>query len=360
MFNSIFSWVRRYERHLSAGAIFAGFIVDSIFLQRVDVLQTHAIFAVYTILCLTTIPLLHAIEARVERGRTRPRWSAALPLITQFALGGFWSGFVIFYGRSAELGASWPFLLLLIGIFFGAEYFREYHARLVFTSTLFFFALYSYAIFAVPIYLGTIGIGTFVLSGAVAIGAFILFTMLLRTVAYERFALDVWRLRAGALSVLVVMNIFYFTNVLPPLPLAAKEYGVYHSVVKTQGVYTATDERHTWRERFFLTPTFHLPRGGSLAAYSAIFAPTKLATTVVHRWQRYNEELGVWETRASIPYSIVGGRDGGYKGYSVANISDAGKWRVNIETGDGRRIARTVFYVQESAQIPAQKTIILK
>jgi MFS family permease len=360
MFTNLFSFIRTYERHLSAGAIFAGFVVDNIFLQRVDVLQTHAIFAVYTALCLISIPLLHFIESRAERGRPRPRWTPLVPLITQFALGGFWSGFVIFYGRSAELGASWPFLLLLVGIFLGAEYFREYHARLVFTSTLFFFALYSYAIFAVPIYTGTIGTLTFLLGGAVAIIVFAFFTALLRVVASARFYDSVWRIRAGALAVLVVMNVFYFTNVLPPLPLAAKEYGVYHSIVKVQGVYTATDEKHPWRERFSLTPTFHLPLGGSLSAYSAVFAPTALSTTIVHRWQRYDAQEDTWETRATIPYTILGGRDGGYKGYSIVGISQAGKWRITIETADGRRIARIAFTVVPAPELPVLKTIILE
>ena len=36
----------------------------------------------------------------------------------------------------------------------------------------------------------------------------------------------------GAFAVLVIINIFYFTNILPPLPLAAKAAGVYHSVVR--------------------------------------------------------------------------------------------------------------------------------
>jgi hypothetical protein len=357
----VYLFLKTYERHLSAGAIFAGFVVDSIFLKRVDVLQTHAIFAIYTTLCLVTIPLFHWIESRRERGRPRPRSASILPIITQFALGGFWSGFVIFYGRSAELGTSWPFLLFLVVIFFGSEYFRAYHARLVFTTTLFFFALYSYAIFAVPIYTGSIGTPTFLLSGAVAVGVFFLFTKMLHLVASERFALDIWRIRVGALTVLVVMNVFYFTSVLPPLPLTAKEYGVYHSVVRTPGVYTATDEHHSWKVRYLgLSPTFHLPLGAELSVYSSIFAPTKLSTIIVHRWQWYNEALGVWETRATIPYAIVGGRDGGYRGYSTARISFTGKWRVNIETSDGRRIARSVFYVEQSNTIPPRESILLK
>jgi hypothetical protein len=360
MLTSTFSWIQKNERHLSAGAVFAGFVVDNIFFTRVDVLETHAVFALYTVLCLFSILLLHAVESRACRsGKPLPRWRSLLPILTQFALGGFWSGFVIFYGRAADFGASWLFLLVLVAVFLGGEYFHTYHSRLVFTSTLFFFALYSYSIFAVPIYTGTIGTPTFLLSSIVAVGGFLLFTKLLRLVAREQFIESIWRVRAGVFFVAVLMNVFYFTNILPPLPLSAEVSGVYHSVTRMPGVYLATDEHRSWKERLGFTKTFHLPLPGTLSAYSSVFAPTKLSTLIVHRWQWYNEGFGSWETRATIPYTIVGGRDGGYRGYSTVTISRAGTWRVVIETKDGRRIARIAFRVYESETVPEQREIVL-
>src|SRR3989338_1903785 len=259
MWQKAFFWMHPYERHLYALAMVVGFIVDSLFFERVDLWQTQAVFASYATLCFISIPLLHWIESRAMLGRARPRWSVVLPLVTQFALGGFWSGFVIFYGRSADLGASWPFLLLVFLIFLASEYFHHYHARLVFTSVLFFFALYSYAIFAVPVYTGTIGTLTFLLSGLVAIGVFALFTVLLRALARERFLADVWRIRVGAFVVLVLMNSFYFTNILPPLPLSAEAAGIYHSVLRVPGAYLGTSESAPWYVRYLgFPPTLHV------------------------------------------------------------------------------------------------------
>src|SRR3989344_9591527 len=119
MFQNIFAWIHARERHLSAFAMVAGFVVDSFFFERVDLWQTQMVFAVYTAVCFITIPLLHWIETRVSRGIPRPRWSSILPIATQFALGGFWSGFIIFYGRSAVFGVSWPFLIFLFLVFLG-------------------------------------------------------------------------------------------------------------------------------------------------------------------------------------------------------------------------------------------------
>ncbi len=359
---SIFAWMKTYERHLSALAMIAGFVADNLLFERVDLWQTQLLLAAYTAACFIAIPLLHWIESSATRLKAPlPRWRIVLPFVTQFALGGFWSAFVIFYGRSADLGASWPFLLLVFLIFLGSEYFHRYHARLVFTSVLFFFALYSSAIFSVPIYTGMIGTTTFLESGLVAVCIFALFTVLLRILARERFLADVWRIRVGALAVLVIMNVFYFTNILPPLPLSAEAAGVYHTVWRVPGAYLATNEPEPWYVQYLgFPPTLHLALGDSLFAYSSVFAPTTLSTTIVHRWQWYDPQAKRWVTRSTIAYPIQGGRDGGYRGYTAMPILDAGQWRVSIETADGRRIATLPFTAVAVSATPAVTDVTLK
>ncbi|TSA44379.1 DUF2914 domain-containing protein [bacterium] len=357
MYQKIFLWIQKYEKHLSALAMVAGFIADNLLFWRIDLVQTQLVFAAYAAACFISILLLQWLESRASHGRPLPRWSFVLPIVTQFALGGFWSGFVIFYGRSADLGASWPFLLVLFLVFLGSEYFHRYHERLVFTSILFFFALYSYAIFALPIYTGTIGTLTFLESGAIAVAVFLLFTTLLRVLARERFLNDVWRIRMGALAVLLLMNVSYFTNILPPLPLSAEAAGVYHSISRVSGTYRATSEVNPWQVRYLgLSPTLHIALGDSLFVYSSVFAPTTLKATIVHRWQWYDVAQKKWVTKSTIAYPIAGGRDGGYRGYSSLPIQDDGQWRVSVETLDGRRIAVLPFNVVATPIEPALTT----
>ena len=362
MYQKVFLWVQTYERHLSALAMVAGFIVDSIFFERIDLWQTQIVFAFYTAICFITIPLLHWIEARVSRGVTPPRWRSLIPIATQFALGGFWSGFVIFYGRSAVFGVSWPFLLFLFLIFLGNEYFSRYHSRLVFTSTLFFFALYSYAIFAVPIYTGTIGTLTFLGSGAIALCVFALFTILLRSVGRANFLVDVRRVRVGAFVVLVLINVFYFTNILPPLPLSMQSSGIYHSVWRVPGAYLALRETNQpWQVRYLgFTPTLQVTPHEWLYAYGSVFAPTSLTTTITHRWQWFDPTKKEWITKSKVSYPIIGGRDGGYRGYTTVPMSEGGQWRVNIETADGRIIGRLPFTTTQVVIPPRMETTTLK
>ena len=361
MFRRLFAWMQKYERHLSALAMVGGFAADNLLFERVDLWQTQAVFGAYTIACFISIPLLHAIEARAAQGKPRPRWRPLLPVITQFALGGFWSGFFVFYGRAAVLSASWPFLLLIVAVLIGNEVYHRYLDRLVFTSVLFFLALYSYAIFAVPIVMKSIGTIPFLMSGLAAILAFALFTTALRILGNVRFKEEVRRIRIGALLVLGAINVFYFTNVLPPLPLSAPAAGVYHAVWRVPGEYLANAEQQPWQVTYLgFEPTLHVVPGESLYAYSSVFAPTALQTTIVHRWQWYDPTAKQWVTKAAVSYPIQGGRDGGYRGYSAVLAQTAGEWRVDVETIDGRLIERLPFSLVLVSLPPPESTITLK
>lgn len=362
MFRKLFAFIQRYERHLSVAAMLGGFVVDQLFFGRIDLTRTQVLLAIYAIVGGVSILWFHFYEERSRfRGKRRPRASSILPIISQFMLGGFWSAFVFFYIHSATLPASWPFVLILLAILVGNEYFAKYHARLAFTSVLYFFALYSYAIFEVPIVVGSIGPWIFVLSSAVAIAVFAAFTLLLRVLGRNRLLMDIWRIRVMAVLIIALMNLFYFTNVLPPLPLAAEAAGIYHAVWRVPGEYLATTEPEPWTVRYLgFTPTLHVASGESLYAYSSVFAPTLLTTTIVHRWQWYDPATSQWETRASIKYPIMGGRDGGYRGYSAVLMNKTGQWRVDIQTIDGRVIARLPFTVVEVQLPPTESTIVLQ
>lgn len=350
MLRKLFAWLQKYERHLSVLATLGGFGIDQVFFGRIDITRTQVLLAAYTLITFVSILLYHWFEERAQEGKPRPRWRSLLPIITQFMLGGYWSAFFFFYGHSAALPASWPFLLLILVMLIGNEYFAKYHSRLVFASVLYFFALYSYAIFEVPIVVGKMSTAVFLLSSLVAVGAFALFTTLLRVLGHRRFKKDIWRIRVGAFVVLALMGAFYFTNILPPLPLSVKAAGVYHSVWRVPGDYLAAAEPEPWTVRYLgATPTLHVVPNESLYAYTEVFAPTALTTTIVHEWQRYATSTNAWQTVAAVSYPIVGGRDGGYRGYTAkANITP-GRYRVNVKTIDGRLIARIPFTVEAAA-----------
>ncbi len=152
------AWIaklRTYERQLSAAAMVGGFVFDNFAFGRIDHPATQAVLAAYLLFAAASIAFLHYFESRAEQQHRKFRWRAIVSAATQFALGGLWSAFLIFYSRSSAIVVSWPFLLVLAGILLSNEIFREYHSRLVFTLVLLFIALFSYMTFVVPIVVGT-------------------------------------------------------------------------------------------------------------------------------------------------------------------------------------------------------------
>lgn len=378
---------RRYERHLSAAAMVLGFVADNYTFGRVDHPGPHMVFVGYLLIAAASIAVAHALQTREDRDAARraapsdlrnptpagpPRGADAdtpaaprrlsrlrvwLPAATQFALGGLWSGFLVFYWRSAAIAASWPFLVLLAGFLIGNEAFRRYHSRLVFAALLFFFALYSYAVFVVPVFTKTIGVSMFLASGALAILVFFLFLGLLRALGRARYRQSRLQLIGGAAAITAAMNAFYFTGILPPLPLALADVGVYQSIRHTGAVYVVQAENEPWTARLGLTqPVVHVAPGQKLVLYSAVFAPIKMTTRITHRWQWWDAGARHWRTMATVSFPISGGRAHGYRGYSVKSEPRPGDWRVSIDAEDGRLIGRLAFEVAAVAA-PVETTV---
>jgi hypothetical protein len=103
----------------------------------------------------------------------------------------------------------------------------------------------------------------------------------------------------------------------------------------------------------------HVERGEPVFVFSAVFAPIKLSTTVVHRWQRYDDVKGKWVAVQSVPYEITGGRGNGYRGYTKRTSPEPGLWRVDADTVDGRLIGRIEFIVVRGPANSSNVTTIM-
>jgi hypothetical protein len=359
-FAKIIALLKRYERQISAVSMVAGFAFDNYYFGRIDHPVTQFVLFGYIWLAVGSIAVMHFTESRAEPDSALRKIRPLVIAATQFAFGALWSAFLVFYGRSAVFAASWPFLIVLGGIFIGNEVFKKYHSRLVFTCTLLFFAMFSYTIFVLPIFTGTMGKRMFLLSGGVATVAFVLVIAALSVIGPARIRQSWKGIAVGAGAVLAVLNVFYFTNILPPLPLTLANAGVFHSVTRDGAVYRAVGEYRNWIAVPWNEPIVHVNPGESVSLYSAVFAPIQLRTKIFHIWQRYDDATKMWRTQAVVSYPITGGRDGGYRGYSVKSMPAKGHWRVNIETDDGLLIGRIVFSVTPVSRAVASVEQVLK
>jgi hypothetical protein len=356
---TLFGWISRHEGMLSAVSMIGGFAFDNYAYRRIDLPNTQALFIGYLTVAGIAIILLHLFATRAADGKPMPRWHSVLPMATQFTLGALWSGFLIFYARGAVLTESWPFLLVLVAIFFGNEVFKKYHSQLVFTAILYAFALFSYFIVTVPLFTHTVGPFTFLISGCAAFVVFLFFLRIVKWAGQAQWRRARWQIALGAGLVYATLTAFYFTGTLPPLPLALADKGVYHFVKRDGDVYQAQGEAQAWMTRFGKPPVLHIAPGQPVYVYSAVFAPIELSTTVTHRWQHYNRIRNKWTTVSKVSFAINGGRDGGYRNYTIQHKVWDGDWRVDVKNADGRSIGRIRFQVVSVPQPVPTVPVIL-
>lgn len=360
--SSLLSWALKYERRLGAVLFAFGFITDFFTFGLLPIALVNYFFIAYLVLAAVCTLGAHyfAGMGQVEKEAWwRRTLSVICPLGAQYAFGGLLSGLVVFYAAHSFVAASWPFILLLGIVYFGNEYFRMYKHYLVFQTTVFFFTLYAYSIFGLPLFVHQIGMWVFLGSTFVAILLFVLFLWLLHFVNKKRFKEEFKTIRITSGTIVAVVGISYFIGLIPPIPLALADSGVYHSIVKSESGYRVTAEEAVpwWR---IGAPTVHHVPGQYVYVYSAVVAPIRFGTNIAHRWERKasgsltrgNVPGKGWITDSRVTFPISGGREGGYRGYSMRSNLEEGEWRVSVETENGQVIGRTRFDIEKVISLP--------
>lgn len=349
---TLLAWAKRNERWLSSLFFLGGFVGDILAFTLLEVGVVNLIFAGYLVAGALAILILHRLSSSPGIGMVRRSLLVLLPLFVQYAVGAILSGSLVFYTKSAALTISWPFLLLLAAVFFGNEVFRNYREHLAFQTGLFFFGFYVYVIFAFPFVLGRIGPDVFLMSTAATVLIFGIFLAVLWVAGRERLHHSVRLVIAGAVTMIVLINAAYFTGVIPPLLLGLKDARIYHSIERTAEGYRLVGEaRREWWELWKDEVVHHVP-GTPLYAYSAVFAPVRFSTNVVHVWERKNEQ-GTWVEENRVAFPVSGGRAEGYRGYSLKSDPQPGAWRVSIKTSNGQTVGRFSFTVENVVSPPA-------
>ncbi|GMU73836.1 MAG: hypothetical protein AMXMBFR44_0350 [Candidatus Campbellbacteria bacterium] len=351
------AFLEKHERILSGGALLFGFTVDSLTLRRIDLLAENLILIGYLLLAAISIVVLAHREREHAQHRVLAWGVAVAPLALQIAFGALFSAFVIFYFRSASLSASWPFILFLVFMLVGNEKFRPRYEKLVFHVSVYFVALLSYSILLVPIVVRSIGALEFLGSILLAITLILLFLIILRRIAPREVGSASPMLVRSIGTISAVCLVAYLTGLMPPAPLSLSDSAVAHSVVRTGETYALTVEPRTFVDELTLSEEFHRAGGEGAFVWTSVFAPAKLSTSIVHVWQ-YREGRQ-WVTKSRIEFPITGGREEGFRGYSIKRSLEEGAWRVSVETREGLVIGRVRFDVI-ATQIPARQVTVIR
>jgi len=342
--------LRWYEHYISPATLIVAFTLDTLAFKRVDLLLSNLLLFAYLTLASVSIILYHLIQSGRLRGKSFLAILPFIPVGMQFGFGGLFSGFVILYSQSAAYATSWIFIVLLAALLIGNERFRKLYTGFVFQASILFLTLLSFLIFFLPVVTGKIGTTLFLISEAIAVAAMILFVRGFGFLAPEVYRAARWRLIRSTASIFLIFNVLYFANVIPPLPLALKDATVAHSVRRINGEYHLQTEPLKWYQRYLQYNTvFHKAPGETVYVFTSVFAPTRLSTTVTHEWERYHPVVDEWLEVSDVSFPIQGGRDGGYRGYTLQDVTVPGDWRVNVRTADGRLIGRVSFRIEDVA-----------
>ena len=155
---------------------------------------------------------------------------------------------------------------------------------------------------------------------------------------------------ASVLGLYLLFNVFYFFNFIPPIPLALKDSGIYHSVTRLGADYQVTYEPSAWYDVFNdYKNTVSWKKGEPIYCFSSVFAPTQIDARIYHEWYLFDEGSGKWVQKDRLGFLISGGRDGGYRGYSMKYGVEPGLWRIDIENERGQMLGRVKFDIIETS-----------
>jgi hypothetical protein len=347
---------------------FGGVTFDTLTLTRIDRLSDNLILLGYLALlgflivamgragrASTTMETAPLPAAAAFMERTRPYH----PMAIQFLLGGLLSAYAVYYSHSASFTSTAVFFALLVGLLVGNEFLHDQVSNVRLMLALYALAACSFLTFFLPVITGVMSTAMF-LAGAV-LSAVLAIAMVRLIYRGDRLSSPVESIKTALPALLVVGTLvaFYFLNWIPPVPLSMSFGGVYHRVARSGDVYELTFEKPPWYR--FGKRSDDPFRGEGAHCFTAIFAPIDLRADIYHHWQHRATEganVGRFVTTDRIPVAIVGGRDGGYRAFTVKQRVAPGDWRVNVETVDGRIIGRVSFRAELSPEPLAFKTIL--
>jgi hypothetical protein len=227
------------------------------------------------------------------------------------------------------------------------ELVSTHRLRLTLDVGILFVSAVFYFIFHLPVVLGKSNDAIFALSIGITVVVALGFSVVMRYVS-ETGEHEAARMHALAIGIPMFVGMMYYLNILPAVPLSLKERGVYYHIEREDGGrYRGTyelDDRflHSYRASTITVD----PHDPAVYFFSAVDAPSALTAPLSHVWEYYDEQSHSWQEKLTVPFSIEGGRENGYRAYSVKENMIEGLWRITVKVDTNRVVGRERFYVR--------------
>lgn len=331
--NWIKAFYKQHERLLVPAVLLLGVIVDFITFKTIEIRTAFFILLFYAVVGAGAVYARHATS--------RPAISS---LLIQFTFGAILSASLVFYWFAGAFSVSWPLLVVVALLMFFNERARHLFLHPTVSVSVFYFGLFSLATLIFPFIANSIEPWVFVLGGSVSLVVIWLYIQFLAKRA-QAFTKRRTHLRISVVLIYCSMNLLYFLGTIPPIPLSLQEVIVAHQVERTGVGYRLVIQQETLVDRLLPGETVFIKPGEPVYIYSSVFAPTDLNTTIAHRWEYFDEQTRNWIQHSRPTFHITGGRENGFRGYSLSSRTTPGLWRVGIETARGQVLGRMRFTI---------------
>ncbi len=319
----------------------AGFLWDVFTLNRIDNPVDNLILGSYLLMAGVSLVVSHGLATRKIQHALLQKYPAIWNYAVQFFLGGLFSSYVVYYFRSTTISSTLFFIILMVMLLVANEFLPRRLGNVYLQTALFTIAAFSYFIYLIPVLIKKMGLLVFMGSGLASLILVTVLIALLVRITNAEVEFNRKRLWMASGSVYAGILLLYFLNLIPPIPLAAKQLGAYVGYERTTTGYRMLEaDMGIMRKIRFWEEAVPYDVNKPVYVFASVFAPTGMEFDIVHHWQRYNDRTESWESVDKIYYRAIGGRDGGYRGVSQKSALATGLWRVDIEDERGFVVAR--------------------
>jgi hypothetical protein len=270
-----------------------------------------------------------------------------------FLLGTLLNQFLLLYLKSSSGLASFLFMSVLCALLVANEMPGLRERGPVVRFALLSLCLTSYLAILLPILLGFISKWLFLAAVVLSCAGL---AWLLRTLGVRPGDAPATRSQVAgpAFGVQALLVGAYFLGLVPPVPLSLQFIGIYHEVVPpgmqtasepagetVAGTYALKHERPWWKPWQHGDQDFAARPGDVVYCFARVFAPRGFHDAVFAHWWMHGR--GGWIDQGRAQLSINGGREEGFRAFATKKNYQPGRWRVQIETEDGRDIGHIQF-----------------
>lgn len=358
--SAIQRFIHKYENYVAPAFFVGGFIFDSLTLGRIDRLYDLIVLSLYMTLLTLALFVYNLADDGKWKSTFLERYEDYLPLAIQFFFGGLSSAYVIYFFRSVSFSKTISFFVILLALLFANEFLKKRISNKYLQFSVYFFVSFTFFTFMVPVFIKEMNTIVFLFSGLASLIA----TLGLIIVIYgispsTREEINLRRLIGIILVIYSIINVFYFLKLIPPVPLALQNGIVAHNVTVEGNNYRVTYESNDWYVfwRKHSLKFMHAP-GENVYVFASIFAPTDIKKSILHRWKWYNPSTDEWEIVDDIGYVINGGRDEGYRGYTVKNNVKEGSWKVEVITSEELVIGVIDFQIMVRSEVEPPLSLV--